>query len=804
MTFDKFKVVQTDDSKGVRSGLMEDLITFAFLLAMLTLMFSPVLFSGRLLAPDDGIHQNLPNFFAARTLWTPYLCAGFPLAADPQVQYFYPPAVIFAHLPYGWNLYILLAYALAGFFLYKYIKLLTASWYSALVAAFAFTFSGYLLSEVNHMHVVHNSFWLTFLLLAFEKLARRLEWQWFVSAACATTLMIFCGHMQHCCYTLALSFLYILLRGLGTEAYTFFARLKYFFCSYSALALGLAMASVQLLPTMELASFSGRASFSFQDFLSFSMSPLQATGLFFPYLFGGAVGGIINIPSFAAFGADTSFVYVGFIPMAMAGMVSVVFRKNILVLFWLAIGLLAFFLSFGDATPLGWLVYHIPQYGSFRCLHRTLLYSALATSILLGLAIASCLKGEINGRVLTNSLLTNAVSMAVILAGAATVSSAMAAQALTKGIEHFSVYPWENAALGLQCIYFSLSSGTIIYFWHACRKNKHMLFVQILLMVVLCADLTTTGWYAGDSRWRLSSPKREQLLPVTEVSKLAPLLAREHQRFLPVRGASGTEDEIPANISRLWGLESASGYEPLIISKYSKLLNMTEGGFLHVPWIYSGDDRCFDILAIRYATTARGDDRLLQLKSAGQANWKKVRDAGNASIFENVRALPRAWLARSALLMSATDALKVIKTSKLPNGDVFDPKEIALVEDDNIPIVKDNGPPADTPDLEPTVTIEGYSTEEISLSIVSPKQQWLVLSDVDYPGWTATVNDEPSRIKRCDYVVRTVLVPRGHSRVQFKYEPQTFKTGLVISLSTLLLLLSLTIYWLWSAKRSKS
>ncbi len=805
MPFDQFKILPDQSSSAAASASWrDDLITFALLTALVTAMFAPVFFSGRLLAPDDGIYQNLPNFFGARTLWTTYLCAGFPLVADPLVQFFYPPAIIFAHLPAGWNLYVLLGYVLAGFFLYKYMLVLTNSWYSSFMAALAFTFSGYLLSEVNHMHVVHNAFWLTFLLLAFENLARRLTVKWFVSASLAVTLMIFCGHMQHSCYTLALCFFYILLRGFCHRPLASAEQRKYFMCCGTTLFLGLAMASVQLLPTKELASFSGRANFSFQDFLAFSLMPLQATGLYFPYLFGGASGGIINIPSFAAFAADTSFVYLGFIPMVLAAAVMSV-RKNVLIWFWLAIGVVAFLLSFGDATPLGWLVYHIPQYGSFRCLHRTLLYSALATAILLGLATAACLKGELKGRALTNSLFLNACCLIVILVGATTVQSALVTQAVSKGIANFSVFPWANAALGLQCLYFALSAAAVIYFWkYAGVAGQKLLWAKIFLAFVLCLDLATTGWYAGESRWRLSSPAAASLQPVATVSSLAPLLEKNHQRILAVRGASGTPDEIPCNISRLWQVDSASGYEPLIFSRYSQLLNMTEGGFLRVPWNYTAADRCFDILAIRYATCAGGDERLLSLKDAdGKAIWKKMADSGEASIFENLRAMPRAWLVSDVKTMSAAQVLTTIKTSRMPDGQVFNPANTALVDHELVDhdlvryATKDEIGP-----LKSKMSFVTVEADRISLKIDASRSAFLILSDSQYLGWTVKVNQKSVEAHGCDYVLRGVFVPAGKSKVEFIYQPPMFKLGLIISIGALVALLSLAGWWRWNRQSS--
>lgn len=57
-----------------------------------------------------------------------------------------------------------------------------------------------------------------------------------------------------------------------------------------------------------------------------------------------------------------------------------------------------------------------------------------------------------------------------------------------------------------------------------------------------------------------------------------------------------------------------------------------------------------------------------------------------------------------------------------------------------------------------------------------------VLSDAFYPGWTATVNDRPVPILRANGMFRAVAIPRGESRVVFRYAPVSFRLGLFLML----------------------
>jgi len=57
----------------------------------------------------------------------------------------------------------------------------------------------------------------------------------------------------------------------------------------------------------------------------------------------------------------------------------------------------------------------------------------------------------------------------------------------------------------------------------------------------------------------------------------------------------------------------------------------------------------------------------------------------------------------------------------------------------------------------------------------------LVLSEVYYPGWRATVDGEPAPILRVDSILRAVPVPAGAHRVEMRFVPLSFWLGAGIS-----------------------
>ncbi len=61
----------------------------------------------------------------------------------------------------------------------------------------------------------------------------------------------------------------------------------------------------------------------------------------------------------------------------------------------------------------------------------------------------------------------------------------------------------------------------------------------------------------------------------------------------------------------------------------------------------------------------------------------------------------------------------------------------------------------------------------------------LVLSEMYYPGWKATVNGKQSEIYPVDGALRGIEVSAGPNRVELEYAPFSFRAGAALSLLTL-------------------
>ena len=158
--------------------------------------------------------------------------------------------------------------------------------------------------------------------------------------------------------------------------------------------------------------------------------------------------------------------------------------------------------------------------------------------------------------------------------------------------------------------------------------------------------------------------------------------------------------------------------------------------------------------------------------------WRRIAEANGMEVYENLRARPRAWLVPETLSVAGAQVVRAIQTSRLPDGRLYEPGSVALIEE---PLSFH----AAASDPEAKVSPIDASGSSVEIQTSSSQPAFLVLADSFYPGWQATVNGRPTHIFQTNYIQRGILIPRGTSSVRFEFRPGRFYTGGLISLATL-------------------
>jgi hypothetical protein len=94
-----------------------------------------------------------------------------------------------------------------------------------------------------------------------------------------------------------------------------------------------------------------------------------------------------------------------------------------------------------------------------------------------------------------------------------------------------------------------------------------------------------------------------------------------------------------------------------------------------------------------------------------------------------------------------------------------------------------------------TAGIVRYENQAVTVQVSLNDSGILVLADSYYPGWKAYVDGKEEVIRRANLFFRAVPLPAGNHTVEFRYEPMSFKVGLVISVATVVVLSLVSIFF---------
>ena len=103
------------------------------------------------------------------------------------------------------------------------------------------------------------------------------------------------------------------------------------------------------------------------------------------------------------------------------------------------------------------------------------------------------------------------------------------------------------------------------------------------------------------------------------------------------------------------------------------------------------------------------------------------------------------------------------------------------------------------PDLSVTFAANGTH----ALTMMGENMPALVLTDLIYPGWSATVDGEPATVNTFERMFRAIDVPAGKHTVIWRYHPSFVYWGGAIGFAALLVLAAVAHVRFWHPDRWK-
>lgn len=649
-------------------------------------------------------------------LWNPYSFSGSPLLANLQSAVFYPLNILLFifPMPIGWSILIFLQAILASIFLYLYLKKIDIAPLAAIIGGITFAFSGFSVAWMEWNTIIQTALWLALILLSIEEIfSHKQNLLWYLLFTLSLIFSFFAGHLQTFFYLFIVSFIYLIYKTIQNVKVHRYLPVRFIICY----VLFIFITTIQWLPAFQFINVSARDT---------DQSIWQNPGWFIPWqnliqfiapdFFGNPATlnyrGIWNYAEFVG--------YIGMFPLIMA-IFAMFFRRDKKTFFFGSL----FFLSFIFALPTPFakipFLLKIPFISTSQPT-RLLFIIDFSLAVLAALGFDYFLK---NKKGVWFPILFIGISLAFLWSYVFYAHISVAKQNL--------IFP---TLLFIISILISLSFIIL-------RGKKHfatLLYAAIVVFIVF--DLLR---FAQKFTPFINS---QYLFPDTQVINFL-------QKNIGISRVMTTDSKIlPPNFSIMYHLQSVDGYDPLYLRRYAEIIAASERerpninppfGFNRIITPHNYKSKIMDLLGVKY---------VLSLSDLHSSRLQKVFQEGDTQIYENTGFLPRAFFVHT--IHSVYTKEKAINLLFQTDFDLYNNAIIEIREENVISNLSVG-----------TAVIKDYEGSKIFIETKNAGDGFLLLSDVYYPTWHASVDGQETKIYQTDYTLRGVFVPKGRHIVIF-------------------------------------
>lgn len=702
-------------------------------------------------------------------LWEPWTFSGMPtVEAFSYLGGLYLPNLLFdrLHLDGVHTQWLHLVFAGMGGYLLS--RRLGQSGLPAFLAGSAFMLNPFMAAmfAFGHGSQLMTASYMPWVLWAALRLAERVRLADAGLLALLLGLQLQRAHVQIAWYTwlLVVPFLLLLLFVVNRAGQK---PVKVGLFAAAALLFGVAISLQLYLPALDYLPASSRAiagdpDAAYRYATMWSMHPAELLTYLLPGAFG--FGGV----TYWGFMPFTDFPhYAGIVVLILAAAGLYSGRKQPIVLFLAAAGLLFLLLSFGSwFSPVYDLFYNFaPLFRSFRVPSMALIGLALCLAQLAGYGLQAFLDRPLaqDSRVLRWSAVLLGVAAILFLLLEGTLEQFLRGQfplvqignpdiAAMAGNLRWSL--WQGGFFLLL-----MGAGAVAgLVWLAARKMIDPVHAALLLVLISSADLLWLDrqlLFPGDRDLRPSPfVERSQLDRTLGPDEVTEFLSKQPGdfRIYPV-GPLFSENKFA-----IYGIESVGGYHAAKLGSYQVFLARTSN-------LASID--VLRMLNVRFVVSPAP----LDYPELSEAMSGVLRTAGGdmpVMVYQLDGARPRAWFASevSSVSGNAVGVDELLAGRGRPGG----------VWATGVPWLGTKRFSTGT------LVAMNRSPESIVLNVSSDGDAFLVLSEVHYPErWQLTVDGKPQQAAMVNGLIRGVPLPAGEHEVRFAYDRSRFETGRSIS-----------------------
>lgn len=664
-------------------------------------------------------------------LWNPYNNGGLPFIGDTQAAVFYPPRLItllLSKLAGGWSYHALelemTAHILAcSLFMYALVRRMTKGQAGSVFGAF-----------VAAVIVSYGGFLSSYPPLQLALLEAAI---WLPLALLGIFEATRAEHTHWSWlgltgFSLGLSWMaghpqtsffqtYLLIAYFAYRVYC--QRYSWRVFVLGTLAFGLisaGLAAVQLLPGFEYLMHTARSGLGF-----------DAKGNGFPFQ------DIIQF-IFPGIVSQWSPLFVGIVGLALA--LIAVWRPLPGSRFWGVVVVIALGLSFGANSPFFALLYNtLPGLRFFRGQERAAYLVTFSLGILAGMGASHLMSWD----KLQDFKATRRIQQ--VLLGLTIICLIVAGAILL-------LWLGNNEAYGkyVQPAAFSaLAACLIFYLLPRWLDQPAQVLRYGLVAALLVFELFTLSM---DNPNNFDPLPASRQLPINPPPLIAAVLDDKDIPFR-VDGYRALHD----NYGSLYQIMDMRGISPLFLDgafalQQGDLINPRAWELFAVRYVYSD----WNELPLSSEIITSGQDRY------GEVNLHRLTD-------------PRPF----AILVYSAEVIPDDASARLRSTEQdLNPRQIIILNrNPGIPLNGISAPDA-------SATISDFKPENFTIQVKTSANALLSLAHPDYPGWSATLDNQPVPILRAYGVFSAVAVPAGEHTVRFSYNPLSYRVGVLISLLT--------------------
>jgi hypothetical protein len=743
------------------------------------------LFRGELFLFNDNGNEYYPHTkFLVDALrnhvipqWWSQAGTGIPVIAEGEAHYT-PIRLILAFLlsaPASFMAEISLYFALAGLGTHLFLRRLGLHPLAASAGAIGFMFGSQFVVYVRDMGLLRAACFLPWVMwlaeTSFQKRSRAKP-LWIAPPVIA--LQFLSGNPVFAVITLVALFSYVLFRGvLSSRDLSLPNRLTRVAGGLGLwviiTALGLGMAGVQVVPTMQHVKESVRAGGLTLEYAANSNHSkiTDVAHALFPYVYD------LRNPVVAVAG----FYDGALIAVAVLYALYRIRRAGAPAWCLALSGGLATLIALGSYTPVYGLLWRLPMMNGMRFPLRYQFWCSFCFACLgaIGLDAACKAKGGITFK-----------RFRPVLPAAALV--------LALAAFFWRLRPARHVDL-MWCLLLLAAAGALFV---GLLLVKRPLAVLLGINVLLVADLAYFRSYAGYAPpteinaglkpdglagWLRGDPDRFRILSLLEPEDMWRIATRPDLQ----RGDFRLQNILNGSAPPLWDLESVKYHGSLELRRFEKVIENISTTLHDEPDQAYKLSPFLDLLQTKYVVARR---------EVAFGGWEKAREEGGMAAWRIPEFRGGEFLVGSVERENTSDDDSIVREIRSRS---IDYRQTAIVAAAELPLLNGLGERTEVRRLPPQYDAMGFH-------VVSDRRALLVIPSNYYPGWTATVNGRSAPIYRTNWIGMGVLVGPGESNVAMRFTTPGLWTGALLSAVSLVLWLAIAVWWRraplqWFARR---